>query len=240
MGGRRPLALWAVPRAASTAFERMVIERGDHTVFDEPFSEHYYFGPRKVSRRFAEVRPQADPDAILQRVESATGRGPVFVKDMAYHVAAVASPAFAGRFTNTFLIRDPARSLPSLARMWPDFTDEEAGDEALAALVAHAETAGQEAVVVDSDDLCRDPSGVVAAWCARVGIPFVAGALSWAPGMRPEWELWPDWYGATSRSTGFQPPSDEPPRVEGARVVEAYERCLPVYEALRARRLVVP
>ncbi len=237
MGGSRPLALWAVPRAASTAFERMVIERGDHHVLDEPFSEHYYFGPRKVSDRFDEVRPDADPDAILDRVEAAARRGPLFLKDMAYHVAALASPAFAARFVNTFLIRDPARSLPSLARMWPDFTDEEAGFEALAALVRHAEAAGQDPVVVDSDDLCRDPAGMVAAWCHRVGLPFVAEALSWEAGMRPEWVLWPDWYGATSRSTGFVAPSGEPPAPADRRVAAAVERCRPVYEALRDRRL---
>ena len=239
MGGRRPLALWAVPRAASTAFERMVIERGDHLVFDEPFSEHYYLGPRKVSDRFAEVRPGAEPEAILGRIEEAARREPVFVKDMAYHVAGLASPAFAARFTNTFLIRDPARSLPSLASMWPDFTDEESGFDAVAALVASAEAAGQDPVVIDSDDLCRGPQRVVAAWCQRVGLPFVTEALEWSPGMRPEWVLWPDWYEGTSRSSGFLPPSGPPPPLADERVAAAYERCLPVYEALRERRLVV-
>jgi hypothetical protein len=228
-----------VPRAASTAFERMVIERGDHVVFDEPFSEHYYLGPRKVSDRFTEVRSGADPDAILGRIEEAAGREPVFLKDMAYHVAGLASPTFAARFTNTFLIRDPARSLPSLAGMWPDFTEEETGFDAVAALVAHAEAAGQDPVVVDSDDLCRDPEALVAAWCERVGLPFLPDALSWTPGMRPEWVLWPDWYVGTSRSSGFLAPSGPPPALEGDRVAAAYERCLPVYEALRARRLVV-
>lgn len=236
--GGRPIALWAVPRAASTAFERMVIERGDHEVFDEPFSEHYYFGPCKVSPRFAEVRPHAGPEATLDRIEEAATRGPVFVKDMAYHVAGIASPAFVARFTNTFLIRDPARSLPSLARMWPDFTDDEAGFAALAALVALVEGVGQDLVVVDSDDLCRDPARLVGAWCERVGITFEPGALSWDPGMRPEWRLWPDWYGATSRSTGFLPPSDPPPAPDDARVAGACERWRPVYEELRARRLV--
>jgi hypothetical protein len=237
VGGGRPIAVWAVPRAASTAFERMVIERGDHEVFDEPFSEHYYFGPRKVSSRFAEVRAHADADAILGRIEEAARRGPVFLKDMAYHVAGLASPTFVAHFTNTFLIRDPARSLPSLARMWPDFTDEEAGFAAVADLVALVEADGQDVVVVDSDDLCRDPGGVVQAWCERVGIAFVPGALSWAPGMRPEWRLWPDWYGATSRSTGFRPPSDPPPGPVDGRVAAACERWRPVYEELRTRRL---
>jgi hypothetical protein len=121
--------------------------------------------------------------------------------------------------------------------MWPDFTDEEAGFDALAELVAHAEAAGQEAVVIDSDDLCRDPAGLLAAWCERMGLPFLPEALTWSPGMRPEWRLWPDWYGATSRSTGFVPPSDDPPAAADDRLRAAYQRCLPVYEALRARRL---
>jgi len=217
----------------------MVIERGDHTVFDEPFSEHYYFGPGKLSARFAEVRPAAEPSSILERVEAAARHGPVFVKDMAYHVAALASPAFAARFTNTFLIRDPARSLPSLARMWPDFTDEETGYDALAALVGHAEAAGQDPVILDSDDLCRHPEATTAAWCRRVRIPFRPEALTWAPGMQEEWRLWPEWYGATSRSTGFRAPSGPPPPLDDDRVAAAYERCRPVYEALRSRRLVL-
>jgi hypothetical protein len=121
--------------------------------------------------------------------------------------------------------------------MWPDFTDEEAGFSALARLVDHAEAAGQDVVVVDSDDLRRDPAAVVDDWCRRVGIAFEPSALSWAPGMRPEWELWPDWYVATSRSTGFRPPSDDPPALDDDRVRAAVERCLPVYEELRARRL---
>jgi hypothetical protein len=55
--------------------------------------------------------------------------------------------------------------------------------------------------------------------------------------MRPEWELWPDWYGATSRSTGFRPPAGDPPRAEDDRVRAAVAASLPVYEELWARRL---
>jgi hypothetical protein len=234
----RVIFLWSVPRSVSTSFERMMMARGDHVVFDEPFSSSYYYGPDRRSARFSESEPDSSAENVLKKIEQAALERPVFVKDMAYHVAGLASPAFAARFTNTFLIRDPARSLPSLARMWPDFTTEEAGYDALAALVDHAEAAGQDPVVIDSDDLCRAPEAVVAAWCNRVDLPFDPSALSWAPGMQEEWRLWPDWYGATSRSTGFRPPDGGRPEVEGGRVRAAYERCLPVYEALRARRLV--
>ena len=215
-----------------------MIERGDHVVFDEPFSRHYYFGPEKRSPRFADVLPDSRPDEIVTALEAAARDAPVFAKDMAYHVDAIASPELVGRFVNAFLIRDPAYALPSLAARWPDFTDEESGYAALARLVALADGLGQDAPIIDSDDLCRDPSGMVRAYCARVGIPFAPESLEWEPGMRPEWELWPDWYQATAASSGFNPPSaDPPPARTDPHLTRAYERCAPIYEQLRARRL---
>jgi len=233
------LALWAVPRAVSTAFERMMIERGDHVVFDEPFSRHYYFGPEKRSTRFEDVLPDSRPDEIIAALEAAAAEAPVFVKDMAYHVDAIASPDLLGRFVNTFLIRDPAHALPSLAAHWPDFTDDESGYAALARLVALADGLGEDPPIVDSDDLRLDPAGTLRAYCERVGIPFRPDALQWEPGMRPEWELWPDWYEATAASTGFQPPSPapQPPVRDDPHLARAYEHCAPIYEELRARRL---
>ena len=232
------LVLWALPRAVSTAFERMIIERGDHHVFDEPFSRHYYFGPERVSARYTEVLPESRPTEILAGLEAAAEQRPVFVKDMAYHVDGFASPELLDRFVNTFLIRDPGYALPSLAAKWPDFTDAERGYAALARLIGLAESVGQDPPIVDSDDLCRDPSATVRAYCERVGIPFLPESLTWAAGMRPEWELWRDWYEATARSTGFRPPpATPPPSRDEPRLVRAYADCAPIYQQLRARRL---
>jgi hypothetical protein len=234
--GRHPIVvLWAVPRAVSTAFERMMIERGDHTVFDEPFSRHYYFGPERASSRYTEVLPGSRPTEILEQLEAAARERPVFVKDMAYHVAAFATPEFMERFVNTFLVRDPAFALPSLAEKWPDFTDDESGYAALAHVLELARAAGQDPPIVDSDDLCRDAPAVVAEYCAAVDIPYVADALTWEAGMRPEWELWPDWYEATASSTGFRPPpTTPPPKRDDPRLARAYAQCAPIYEQLRS------
>lgn len=216
-----------------------MIERGDHMVFDEPYSRHYYFGPEKRSERSTVVLPWSRPEEILARLLAAAEEAPVFVKDMAYHVDAVASSDLLSRFVNTFLLRDPAQALPSLARRWPDFTDEEAGYAALARLVALVDGRGEDAVIIDSDDLCRDPAGTVRAYCERVEITFLPRALTWEPGMRPEWELWRDWYEATAASSGFRPPSTTatPPPPAEPRVARVYDRCAPIYEQLRARRL---
>jgi hypothetical protein len=228
--------LWTVPRTASTAFERMVIERGDHRVFDEPFSRHYYFGPAKVSGRYDEVLPCSSPGEILAAIEAAATEQPVFVKDMAYHAVDVLDPSVLSRFSNAFLVRHPAAALASLERVWPDFTDEEAGYGALERVVQLVEAAGQEVVVIDSDDLLTEPAAVVARWCDRMGIEFRPDALSWQSGMQPEWELWREWHEGTAASTGFGPPRPAPgPPPPGTRLRDLHDRWLPLYEDLVTR-----
>jgi Sulfotransferase domain len=219
----------------------MMSARGDHAVFDEPFSRHYYFGPHRRSSRFSEDMPESSPEELVDLIERAAQERPVFVKDMAYHAVDLLEPGLLERFRNCFLVRDPAATLRSLARRWPDFTDEEAGWDALGRAVDVVEKLGQPLVVLDADRLCRDPAGVVSAWCEAMGLPFVEEALTWDPGMRAEWDLWGDWHSSTASSTGFAPPTDPtpPPTEEEPRLLEAYRQALPVYHRLRAHAVDV-
>jgi hypothetical protein len=226
--------LWTVPRSVSTSFERMMSERGDHAVFDEPFSRRYYFGPERRSSRFEESLDNSSPADLLDELEEAAEERPVFVKDMAYQAAGLLEPDLLERFRNSFLVRDPAATLRSLAGHWPDFTDEEAGWEALDEATEIVEKIGQPLVVVDANQLCHDPHEVVSAWCEEMDLPFVEESLSWEPGLRPEWSLWEDWHSSTAHATGFQelgkttpPPGDEEPRLH-----DVYERARPIYERL--------
>ena len=238
VGATHPiLMLWAVPRSASTAFERMMIERGDHDVVDEPFSAHYYFGEDKVSRRFDSVEPASRPDNILASLRQRAGVRPVFVKDMAYHAVSFATVGVVREFRNAFLIREPLAAITSLAARWPDFTDEEAGFDALATMVNLVEQAGQDVVVIDQTDLCSDPEGIVRAYCQRMEIDHLPDALQWAPGMRQEWARWSDWHGATAASTGFAAAAPRAMIEPTARVLDAATRAQPIYDALHARRL---
>lgn len=215
-----------------------MIERGDHVVLSEPFSRAYYDGPEQRSQRFPVTAPDATVGAVADDITRDARSSPTFVKDMAYHVATSVKPTMLARFTNTFLIRDPAGSIPSFARHWPDFTDEELGFDAVASLVAIVESLGQPVVVIDNDDLRRDPHGIVAAWCAATGIAFDETALAWEPGEQSGWERWSDWHETTAGSSGFLPPEPAvPPHPADPAVAAAIERARPVYERLRARRL---
>lgn len=232
------IMMWTVPRSVSTSFERMVIERGDHAVFDEPFSKRYYYGPDRRSQRYTEELPGSSASDLLAEIEAAAEERPVFVKDMAYHAAGLLGADLLGHFRNCFLVRDPAAALRSLANRWPDFTAEEAGWDALAEAADVVEGLGQPLVVVDAGDLCRDPAGVVASWCAAMDLPYVEEALTWEPGMRPEWELWADWHASTARSSGFHPLHEPPPPPgdEEPRLQSLHSRALPVYERLLRHR----
>src|SRR5215216_4739762 len=60
MAKEKPIALWAVPRSISTAFERVFVEREDFEVLHEPFSASYYYSEDRLSDRYSDVGPEAE------------------------------------------------------------------------------------------------------------------------------------------------------------------------------------
>lgn len=228
----RPLLLLATPRTVSTAFDKMMRGRGDHQVLTEPFSHAWYHGPERVSDRFGLERPEAGFTAVLDQVMARAGAGPVFVKDMAYHLGPMLRSDVLALFRVTLVTRDPRRAVPSMLRRWPDATDVELG---YAALDRVADLA-PDAVVLDADELCRRPAEVVARWCAAMGIEHRDEWLTWRPGMPDDWEPWAEWFAAAARSTRFTPPSPDPPEVDAATAARI-AACLPVHERLAARAL---
>lgn len=230
------VVLWTIPRSRSTAFERMMIERGDHHVVDEPYSARYYLSESSLSNRFSEVVPDSEPDEILSRLKEAAKHRPVFVKDMAYQARGLITPEFVGNFTNTFLVREPVSAVASLSLKWPDFTEEEAGYTALLeAFHIVTETTGEKPHVVEADELARNPERTAAEYCKAVGIEFVPDSLNWAPGMADEWVRWQDWYSGVAESTGFQVPRPVPKELPAdPRKRAIVERAQLVYHELLA------
>jgi hypothetical protein len=234
----KPVALWAVPRSVSTALERVFVERGDFKVFHEPFSVSYYYSPERRSQRFAatETKQEYGFGEILDLMLGVEEK-PVYFKDMAYHVADVMDEEFVSRFTNTFIIREPAPVISSLNSFWPDFTVEEVGYEQLHRLFELAVHHGEDPAVVDAADLTTDPAATIRAYCQKLGVPFVPESLSWEPGEVPEWEMWTEWHEEVQDSTGIksQPLEDDTEVPDG--LEEVYESCLPYYEELHAKRV---
>ena len=234
----KPIALWAVPRSLSTAFERVFVERDDLEVLHEPFSASYYYGEDRLSDRYSDVEPEAEHnyERVLAEVLRPREEKRVFLKDMAYQAKGVMSPEFISNFVNTFIVRDPKYVLTSLYKMWPDFTLEETGYEDLYWAFRYATEAGEDPVVVDAMTFSENPASILATYCERVGLPFRPEALSWEPGEVEEWNSWEGWHEAAERSTGIKRAERRDPALP-QELQEAYEHCLPYYYTLAAHTI---
>jgi hypothetical protein len=239
IGPPRILALWSAPRSRSTAFLRMMAERGDFTVVHEPFSQVVDFGEVAVAGRV--VRSER---AAIAALRGLAGRGPVFFKDTTdfRFPGVLGDGAFLDEVTHTFAIRHPAEAIASHFALNPELGQDEIGYQWLCELydVVLART-GRAPVVIDSNDLVSAPEATVRAYCDAVGIPFVARALSWREGMREDWRRTRRWHERTSATTGFTKVAgdyrDTPANNELLAGYLAHH--LPFYERLLAARLPV-
>lgn len=240
----RILALWSAPRCRSTAFLRMMVERGDFTVVHEPFSQVVDFGTATVGDQM--VHGEAELITALRELaeRTATFSAGVFFKDTTdfHYPGLLADSAFLAEATHTFIIRHPAEAIASHFALNPDLGRDEIGFAWLAEIHdAVVEHTGGQPVVIDSDDLVVRPADTVREYCARVGIPFRSEALSWQPGLREEWQKTRPWHESTGQTSGFT--RTEPTYRDTAHsipVLAGYlDYHLPHYWKLHAQRMLI-
>ena len=240
------VALWAVPRSTSTAFEWMMRQRGDITCLHEPFGEAWYQGEAPLWPRVREDSlrvPGLTLESVWDNMLSLASKGPVFSKDFPHYIDHMWDDEMLSHFTHSFLIRNPAMTITSMYDKWPDFHEKEVGFAEQRELFERLmDKTGSPPPVIDSDDLLENPAGIVEAWCKAVGLPFIESALSWEPGARDEVSWWDggSFHANLRNSDGLKPQPrksyiniDEAP----ARVQDVYERVLPHYEFMRKYRL---
>ncbi|MGD9483576.1 sulfotransferase family protein [Streptomyces sp. TRM70308] len=228
------LALWSAPRCRSTAFARMMIERGDRAVVHEPFSRVVDFGEVTVGETVAHNERD-----VLAALRAMATRTPVFFKDTTdfHYPVLLADASFLSAATHTFIIRDPAEAIASHHALQPGLGRDEVGFSRLYEIFTAVQAStGSTPVVIDSDDLLDRPEDTLRAYCAAVGIDFRPDALNWAPGMRSEWQSTSKWHRSTSETTGFtRVRSGGAAAVEADQVLRAYrDYHQPYYEKLRA------
>ncbi len=244
---RKILALWATFRSTSTAFTNMMYQRSDFLVSHEPFALSYYKSPeRRDTNRYPDIElcPEYSYKTIWQKLQQQADSQAVFIKDMAFYIFHLADREFLSIFENTFLVRHPAKMLPSLYDKWPNFTLEETGYAELYNLFEMAkEFSIKIPVVIDSDDLVQKPEATVKAYCDAVSIPFIREALEWEPKLRPELYNFEDvtWVTNAMYSSGFkeQKTNNYVAVEDNEHLQRAYEFCLPYYEKLCEHKLSI-
>jgi len=234
-------ALWCHPRSASTAFERVMRERGDLDVLHEPFMYDFYLN--RAPRMFADFEPDpSHPSSyaeirkmLLERSE----RGSVFLKDMAYYIVDLlpSDAELMGVIHHAFLIRDPAESILSYHKRDPNFSIEEVGIEAQWRLYMAIKSAGFDAQIIQSANLRTSPEETMSAYWSASGLSQNPSALRWDATVPDGWETVQAWHKNTIESGTIRPPeSGRDYQAElkalGAPFTEYDARHRPFYEAL--------
>jgi len=242
------IALWAVPRSTSTAFEWMMRQRGDLDCLHEPFGEAWYQGESPLWQRFRagdKTTPGLTLESTWQNIQQRAEQSPVFIKDFPHYINHLWSPSFLSNFTHAFLIRDPALTITSMHSKWPDFHEGEVGfpeQRALFDLLWALQ--GEPPAVFDSGDLLENPVAMVKAFCNVVKIPFLEYALTWEPGAdTSEYSWWDggsfhqnlrDSTGLVAQARKYVELNDAPDRVQ-----QVYRRMKPHYDHLYSHRVIV-
>jgi len=179
-----------------------MLERGDMTVLHEPFCNLRDHGETDAGTRTFDSAL-----SLLAWLRNETQNMNVFLKDhppTAYVQDILADRRFLAEAQHGFLIRRPEEIAASCYALDPGMTIQSIGLERLCEVQGAVRDAGGNAtVVIDSDDLVARPGATMAAYCAAVGLPFTARALTWEPGERPEWRRSARWHVEVSASSGF-------------------------------------
>lgn len=239
------LALWAVPRSTSTAFEWMMRVRGDMTCFHEPLGEAWYQGEDPLWPRLQEnsVRiPGLTLEGVWKMLEEKAKTEKIFSKDFPHYVDHMWTNERLEMFNHSFLIRDPAKTITSMYKHWPDFHEKEVGFKEQRELFDKITNYfGKAPPVLDSDDLLEDPHTMVELYCNAVDIPFLPESLSWEAGNRDEVSWWDggSFHDNLRNSTGLKAQMRKYIDITEApdRVKEVYESVLPHYEYMKQFRL---
>lgn len=237
MNHMKRIAMWSGPRNLSTTLMRSFGARSDTVCVDEPFYAAYLkaTGLNHPMRDAILAAHEGDAARVAESLSQTPCDAPVqYQKHMAHHMIDGLPRAWMGSVRHVFLIRHPARVIASFTKKAAELVSLEAIGFPLQWELFEAAEAltGTRPLVVDSDEILRDPKTTLTRLCAHLDLEFEASMLSWAPGPKPEDGAWaPHWYDAVWKSSGFGSPPGELPQLPD-RYHSVLTAALPYYEKL--------
>lgn len=228
------------PRNVSTALMYSFAQRPDFTVMDEPFYAFYllYTGLDHPGKEEIVQTLEPEPAKVFKQIQAREQEySSVFVKNMGHHLQGFDySPI--QHYWNVFLIRDPGQMLLSYAKVREQPTLQDIGIKQQAELFTWLQNQDSQPVVLDGNELRKNPARVLQQLCEHIGLPFSEVMLSWPAGARAEDGCWaPFWYSKVHQSTGFLTPDTHHSPLP-QHLLATYEAALPYYNYLKKYALL--
>lgn len=196
------------PRNISTALMYSFAQRIDIKVIDEPFYAYYLLksGAKHPGREEIINSQPTTIQGVCDWIDDIASKNEVvFVKNMAHHLIET-DLDFLEKFTNVFLIRDPALLIASFAKVIEKPTMEAIGIARQFEIYERLSLSGH-CPVIDSGNILANPKNALKKLCKEIDIPFKEEMLNWEKGALEEDGIWAKyWYGNVHNSTGFATP----------------------------------
>jgi hypothetical protein len=182
-------------------------QREDITVLDEPFYGYYLqngtFESVHPSQKEILQTMELKEEKVIKEINLLSEKQNVFVKGMAHHYIN-ASPEFILNWENVILIRHPKKLIASFSKVIHTPTLNDIGIKKASELFLFLKKNGKIPVVIDSDELLKNPEFYLKKLCSLLNIPFSKKMLTWQKGGIPEDGIWAKhWYKNVHNSEGF-------------------------------------
>lgn len=236
----KKICLWSGPRNISTALMYSFAQREDTKVVDEPLYGHYLRKTGVKHPGHEEIMNEVNCDGNfvmrkLLNLNDKSGKKVLFLKQMTKHLVDL-DRNFLPKFKNILLIRNPRDMLSSLAENIPQPKLADTGLDMQWLLYKNLENINNNPIVIDANELLKDPKDVLRQLCRHLELKFFNSMLSWPAKPRKEDGIWAKyWYQSLHKSTGFLPYQSKhkfPEELE-----EILTKCTPYYEKLLTKSI---
>jgi hypothetical protein len=229
------------PRNLSTAIMYSFAQRKDMTVLDEPFYG-YYLNNASLENEHPSQKEilqtmELREEKVVEDINSLSKKKNVFVKGMAHHYL-TETPEFILNWENVILIRHPKKLIASFSKVIHTPTLNDIGIKKASELFLFLKKNGKTPIVIDSDELLKNPEIYLKKLCGLLNIPFSEKMLQWKKGGIKEDGIWAKhWYGNVHNSERFavQKSSSQP---LSKHLEPLLNEALPYYETLKYNILI--
>lgn len=229
------------PRNLSTAIMYSFAQREDLKVLDEPFYGFYLKNASLENQHPSQQEilqtMELKEEKVIESINLLSEKQHVFVKGMAHHYL-TESPEFILDWENVILIRHPKKLIASFSKVIHTPTLNDIGIKKASELFLFLKKNERTPIVIDSDELLKNPETYLEKLCDLLNIPFSDKMLQWKKGGIPEDGIWAKhWYGNVHNSEGFavQKSSSQP---LPEHLEPLLKEALPYYETLKGNILL--
>jgi Sulfotransferase domain len=216
--------------------------RPDCRAVDEPFYA-YYLSRTGFQHPMREAVIASQPtrwQAVVSDLEETAAQYNelLYIKHMTHHILPEVDVSSFLSHKNCFLIRDPRLVIASYAAKWNKISTDDIGIKRQVEIFDEIrKLSGQVPIVVEAEDILKDPEPMLRKLCSLLGISWQPEMLNWPSGRRAEDGVWAEhWYASVDDSTGFAPyVSREVDLTSDLEVLATAQ--MPYYEELRSHKI---